>query len=297
MKNVLTYFWAIVAVVVWGLAFIWSDQLIKNGIPVFYYIPLRLLLAGIMLLIMSLCTHTFQKIERADLPKFLLLALFQPMIYMVAQNFGIQATGSPTISSMVIASSPIFSIAAGILFFREKITGLNVVGVLLAIAGVCLVVFTTGNAGPKYILGICLLVIAVISQVGHGTMVKKLPQKYSSQTITMYQFLIGGIYLLPFFFTNGIRNFDSHYLAFDVWAPIICMAVLCSALAFSLWISTIRKLGVGKSSVIGATIPVASALEAWLLGRELISAHKWLGILLAVLGVILSQYVAKGKNQ
>ena len=110
----------------------------------------------------------------------------------------------------------------------------------------------------------------------------------------MYQFLIGSVYLLPLFLWKGLDGFDYEvYFDGDVWYPIICLAILCSSLAFSLWVSTIKNLGVAKSSIFSALIPVAAALIAWLIGREALNTRQWIGIVISAVGVIMSQYTNK----
>ena len=154
-----------------------------------------------------------------------------------------------------------------------------------------------GKVGPNFIWGIILLLIAVISEVGHASVTKSLSGNYSSQVIVMYQFLIGSVYLLPLFITKGLENFEPRYLEPEVWTPVICLAILCSSLAFSLWVSTIKSLGVAKSSIFSALIPVVAAIVAWILGQESLNARQFAGIALSTLGVIFSQYTKKSSLQ
>ncbi|MCD8313730.1 MAG: DMT family transporter [Bacteroidales bacterium] len=290
-SKFVVYLLVFVAILCWGVSFLWTDKLVNLGIPVFYFVFLRSVIAGIVLLLISLCTGTFQVPDGRDVPKFLLLALLQPFIYFLAESFGIQQTGSPTVSSMLIASSPLFCIAAGRIFFGERISVLNFIGILVAIGGICLMVFSRGHLGPHYLIGILLLVVAVCSEAGHATVTKKLSLKYSNQTIVMYQFLFGSVYLLPLFLTLGLKGFEPRWLGIEVWYPIICLGVLCSALAFTFWINAIRHLGVARSSMISTLIPVVSALAAMVIGREILSPRQWAGIIIAVTGVALSQRV------
>lgn len=287
------YMVSILAITLWGISYIWTDRLIQLGIPVFYFVFVRIFVAGLCLLLLNTVTRQMQRIHRKDLPKFLLLALFEPFIYFLAESYGIKLTGSPTLSSMVIATIPIFSVAAGFLFFRERINWVNAIGIVLAIGGICLVVMSHGKVGPNFIWGIILLLIAVISEVGHASVTKSLSGNYSSQVIVMYQFLIGSIYLFPLFLFKGLEDFEPRYLSYEVWTPIICLAILCSSMAFSLWVNTIKHLGVAKSSIFTALIPVASALSAWALGYEFLTMRQWGGVLLSAVGVIMSQYCMK----
>ena len=213
------------------------------------------------------------------------------------ETYGLKETGSPTLSAMVIATIPIFSIGAGVLFFKEKVNAVNIFGILLSLAGIIMVAMSKGELGEHFIIGILFLLIAVIAEVGHASLTKSLSGNYSSQIIVMYQFLIGSVYLLPLFLFRGLSEFDAvTYLSAEVWYPIICLSVLCSSLAFSLWVSTIKSLGVAKSSIFSALIPVAAALIAWVLGHEVMNARQWAGIAISTIGVIMSQYTVSKKK-
>ena len=293
-NKTLIYIVSTFAILLWGMSYIWTDKLIARGIPIFYFVFVRILIAGVVLFLFNAAYGRIKRIQRQDIPKFLLLAFCEPFIYFLCETYGLKLTGSPTLSAMVIATIPIFSVGAGMLFFKEKINAVNVGGMLLSLGGIIMVVMANGELGEHFILGIVFLLIAVIAEVGHASLTKSLAGNYSSQIIVMYQFLIGSVYLLPLFIIKGMEDFDAQtYLSTDVMYPLICLAVLCSSLAFSLWVSTIKNLGVAKSSIFSALIPVAAALIAWALGHEIMNTRQWIGIAISTLGVVLSQYSKK----
>ena len=293
-SKTLIYVASMFAIILWGMSYIWTDQLIEQEIPIFYFVFVRIFMAGLVLFLFNTAYARIKRIQRQDLGKFFLLAFFEPFIYFICETFGLKLTGSPTLSAMVVATIPLFSIGAGILFFREKINVINIVGILFSLVGIVLVAMAKGELGAHFIWGVVLLVIAVIAEVGHASITKSLSGNYPSQTIVMYQFLIGSIYLFPLFLWKGLDSFDVEvYFDGDVWYPIICLAILCSSLAFSLWVSTIKNLGVAKSSIFSALIPVAAALIAWVIGHEMLNQRQWVGIGISTLGVILSQYTRK----
>jgi len=293
-SKVLTYIASIFAITLWGMSYIWTDKLIALDIPIFYFVFVRILLAGLVLFLFNTAYGRIKRIQRQDLPKFLLLAFFEPFIYFICETFGLKLTESPTLSAMVIATIPIFSIGAGMIFFKEKVNFINIIGILFSLVGIVMVAMAKGSLGEHFIWGVVLLLIAVISEVGHASITKSLSGNYSSQIIVMYQFLIGAIYLLPLFIWKGLDGFNMVvYFSAEVWYPIICLAILCSSLAFSLWVSTIKNLGVAKSSIFSALIPVAAAIIAWVLGHEYLNSRQWIGIIVSTAGVILSQYTKK----
>lgn len=299
-NKAVIYLLSVLAIVLWGMSYIWSDRLIALGVPISYFVPLRIFVAGIILLLFNILTKNFRLVARKDIWKFMLLSLFEPLIYFFCETYGIKETGSPTISAMIIASVPIFSVGAGFLFFKERISVINALGIAVTLGGICLVLLKQGGeegVPRNFILGVVLLMIAVFSEVGHASLTKLLADGYKPQVIVMYQFLIGTVYFLPFFLTRGIENFDARLVSWEVLEPILCLAVLCSSLAFSLWAMAIKKLGVGKSSVFLAMMCVATALVAEVIGREHLSLLQWLGVLIAVLGIVLSQYCCTKKSE
>ena len=84
-----------------------------------------------------------------------------------------------------------------------------------------------------------------------------------------------------------MKNLKNLFIAL---ALVLCLAVLCSSMAFSLWAMAIKRLGVAKSSVFLAMMCVATALVAEFIGREHMALIQWVGIAVAVMGIVLSQY-------
>ena len=221
------YIASVFAILLWGMSYLWTDQLINRDVPIFYFVFVRIFLAGIVLFLFNTASSRIKGIKRKDLPKFLALSFCGPFIYFICETFGLRETGSPTLSAIIIATIPIFSIFAGMLFFKEKISGLNVAGIMRSLVGIVMVAKGNGTLGENFVWGIILLLIAVISEVGHASLTKSLSGTYSSQIIVMYQFLIGSVYLLPLFLWKGLDGFDpARYFSVDVWHPVLCLLTL-----------------------------------------------------------------------
>lgn len=285
------YLLSFVAVILWGLSYIWSNRLLELGIPVEFFVFARVLLAGLLLLLLNLLMGKNIRIHNKDLPFFLLLSLFEPFIYFICETYGISFTGSPTYSALIIASTPIASVVAGMLIFKEKFNILNMIGILVCLCGIVMVTLCAESIGDMFMIGLLLLIIAVLAEVGHASCTKALTtREYEPQVIVMFQFLIGSLYLLPLFLTKGIRNFDPvTYMSWDVWKAILCLAVFCSSIAFSLWVGTIKNLGVAKSSIFLSMIPVVTAVAEWVMGGHVLRPLQWVGIFISCLGVVVTQ--------
>lgn len=212
------YALSLLSILLWGLSYLWSDSLLSKGIPVEYIVFVRIFIAGLVLLVVNLLIGNNLKMKKQDLPKFLLLALFEPFIYFVAETYGIRFTESPTISALLIAASPIFSVAVGVVIFKEKFTFFNMLGILICLGGIVMVTLCHERMGDAFLLGLLLLVVAVLAEVGHASFTKLLSDTYNPLVIVMYQFMIGSIFLFPLFLGSGLKSFDvTLYMSWEVW--------------------------------------------------------------------------------
>ncbi|MCL1973247.1 MAG: DMT family transporter, partial [Bacteroidetes bacterium] len=145
MKNKFAVYLSIcTSMFFWGFSFIWSNQLLKLGMPVFALIFFRMAIAGIILLAVSLGTKKLQWPCKKDIKWFFLLALAEPFLYFVGETFGMKLTASPTLCSVVIATIPIFSMVFAMSVYHEKVSRSNKVGIFLTLPGICIVVFEHG---------------------------------------------------------------------------------------------------------------------------------------------------------
>lgn len=290
--NAKVFIAVFLAIFFWGFSFVWTNQILMEDIPVFTFIFFRMLIAGLLLLIFTKLTGKLQKIEKGDYKLLLLMAFFEPFIYFIGETFGLKATNSPTLSALIIALIPIFALMSGVFIYKEKISWVNILGVLCTIPGILLMVFHTGDMTPEYWWGIALLFLAIFGSVGYSTVVKGL-SKYNTLTIATYQFVFGAVLFLPcFLIFNGDYNVAG-LLEWDIIQPILYLAVLCSCLSFALYIFAIKSIGIARSSVFTSLIPAVSAIGAYIYGYETFTWQQILGIAIVTLGVVITQKQGK----
>lgn len=318
VKKMGVYLLSLLVMCLWGMSLIWTDRLKPFRIPPEYFLTFRIFVAGTVLLVFNWLTGQSMKIRSwRDFRLFLLISLFEPLIYFLAESYGLFLVDSPSISALVLGLNPVFALCFGVLFFREKIRLINVIGLVLTICGLAFVVLlgaggeTAACESGAYFLGILILLVAVLSEVSYASMTKRLTTggtetadekaSYSPSVIVMYQFLIGTVYMIPMFLLRHenpgmatdvpyLVTFDPDvYLSWDVLYPLLALALICSCLCFSLWAFCIKHLGVAKSGNFIAITPVFTALLCWILGRETLTLLQWLGIGLSIFGLVLTQ--------
>lgn len=295
-SNTTAYLAAISAIIFWGFSFVWANTLLINNIPVFTFLFIRLAIAGILLFIFSKCIKKLQRVELKDMLWMGLMAFCEPFVYFLGETFGMKATGSAIIASVIIATIPVFCLVIEKLIWKVPFNAYKVTGILLTLPGIGLVVLQNGAITVEHAYGIALLFMAVIASIGYSMSVKKLSAKYNTLTITTYQFVIGSVYFLPFFLFYGINGITPKFFTFEILFPLLALAVLCSCISFAFWVYVISRLGITRTNIFSALIPAVSAIGAFLLGQENLSAIKIAGIAIVIVGVILAQKES-GKNK
>lgn len=285
-----TYFFTLVAIVSWGMSFIWTNDILSKGVPPFTFLYIRLALAGILLLLFSKLSGKLQKIKKGDWLWIILLSFFEPFVYFLGETYGILATGSGVLAAVIIATIPIFCIIAEKLLYKIPFTAYKIAGALITIPGIIMVVMKDGESlSVKHYYGIALLFMAVLASIGYSSIVKKLSGRYSPTTITTYQFLIGSLFFLPLFIKYGIEGLNDTFFSTDVLVPILTLAILCSCICFICWANAIKNLGMTKANIFSALIPAVSAIGAASLGQESITVLTITGIAVVTAGVIIAQ--------
>jgi drug/metabolite transporter (DMT)-like permease len=288
-RKFLIYIAVCTAVVLWGFSFIWTNSLLRSGFPVYSLVFFRMAIAAVILSLVSITGRKIQKIRKKDIGWFLLLVLLEPFIYFIGETFGLKIINSPTLGSIIISTIPIFASVAGFFIYKEKITAINIFGISITLPGILLVVFQNGGIDLSHYTGILLLFVAVFAAVGYSVVVKRLAATYNSYTIVTYQHILGTLYFLPFFLIYDYPSFNIESLSYQTIKPLIYLAVLCSGLAFILFITAIKELGIARTNIFTALVPVVSAFGAYFLGQDTLNIRKVAGIIIVVTGVIVAQ--------
>lgn len=286
-KSYLVHLTGIIAMVFWGMSFVWSTQVYGSLNPT-ATIFLRLVVATIFFTAILFVFRMNEKINRKDLKLFALAAMFEPFLYFIFEGYGLKNT-SPIIGSAIIAMIPLVTpIAAGI-FLKERLTPMNIVGLVVSFVGVIVLLLNKNLeliASPKGILFLCG---AVLVAVGYSIALTRLTKLYKPLTITWMQNIIGMLYFIPL--TLIMERFDPSNFANvgGYIVPLVCLGVFCSAIAYALWAFAFSKLGASKANVYSNLIPVFTAIFSYFIIHESLTMNKIAGIILVVGGLVLSQ--------
>ena len=273
----------------WGLSFVGVKMVFdyKYMSPV-ATVFLRLIMASVFLIALSLALKKLQRIARKYILPFLLLAFFEPFLYYLGEGYGIKHV-SPTVASIVISTIPLFLPFSMYWLAKEKIVMGNYFGILVSFAGVMLVVLQGDLDFAASGQGVLYLMITVASVMGYSYILQRLSSKYNAMTIISAQNFIGIFYFLPLFLIFDLKNMGSVQWDAGLLVPLISLAVFASALAFFLFTLAIQQIGVSRATIFTYLIPVITAIASYLIWKEDFNWQKIAGIFLTIGGLFLSQ--------
>ena len=328
MKNInkITPYIAIVAaMLIWAGAGI----AVKEALVIFSpltLIVMRFTLAVLLMLSIGLLfRHNsivgLQRVERKDIPLFLLGGLFQPFLYFIFETYTYQSFSSPTVAEALLSTQPVMAPLFAWVLLRERVTRNNILGIVLSTLGVMMLLMMGG--GPLAMgdgsigKGVLLAVLTVSMSVSYSVVLRRIPTQYSPLSIVFY---VQSFALVLFWAMWGISGIgdglsgigdgisgigdgilgDSamRLLGEEQWMRSLLsvgyLAVLASVTAFILFCYTVRKIGVTRANVFNNVRPVFTAILMWMMFGEILPIWKIIGIIIIIIGLFISQKQEKG---
>jgi len=290
-EKIKVYIAMLVAMLFWGFSFIWSSKALQFYNPSTTVI-FRLLISSVLLIVINLFFKTLTKIQKKDIKFFIALSFFQPFLYFIGENYGLMNTSS-TITSVIVSTIPLFSPIAAYIAFREKISKMNLIGVIISIIGVFLVIIKNDLTFSASAIGLAFLALAVFSAVIYTLIISKLSSSYNVLTLLTYQNLIGIIWFIPTFFILDYNQFIKVGFLIEPFIPIFYLAIFGSTVCYILFIYGVKKLGVTKANIWANIIPVFTAIFAYFFANEQLNIYNIIGIFIVVAGLLLAQITNK----
>lgn len=303
----------IVTAIIWAI----SPAIVKitlKDVSVFAFLFYRFLLVGILVLpylFIELKKHPVDKRDLLDIVALGFAAQVSILLIFLALKY---TTAIDT--ALISIVGPILIFAAGVYFYQEKVTKIEVMGIVLATFGTLFLVFEPaltgqeifsgggkrllGNffallyqfAGPAYIiLGKSFLgenSPQIINAFRHFHLTK-LHKKYSPGIITALSFYVALAAFIPLGLVEATTSGFSLNLTQPAIMGILYMALLSSIVAYTLWQWSLKYLEVQETATysylsIVFTIPAAF----WLLG-EVPTKFTLVGAAVIAIGVVIAE--------
>lgn len=213
-------------------------------------------------------------------------------IFSAGQYVGLQLTTALNVS-VLNSIAPAAIVAVSAVFFRDRLSAIQNLGIVISSLGVLLIV-TRGQiqalADLDFNAGDIIIFVNMVLFAVYSCVLRKLPKLHWLTSIYMLA-VVASVTLAPFSLweiASG-QNFE-----INVWtvSALLYFAIFTSFLAYAFWTSGVEQIGANRGGPFLHLIPIYSAvLASVFLGEQLMAYHLF-GFFLIIAGV----WAASRKN-
>jgi drug/metabolite transporter (DMT)-like permease len=286
---------AVLVVFLWATSWVFIKiGLNDHAIPALTFAGLRYVMASGVLTLFAMRPSRLRVMRQLPREKWIRLAVLGVFYYGLAQGaqfLALNALDAITTNLLLGFSTVVITLLA-IVFLREHPHPLQWAGMVLYLIGVLIYfgpgLVSSGHAGNSIpfagmmIALLCVLANSIASIIGRQV---NRAGDVDPVTVTLISMGIGSLLLLASgIITQGLPGLDV-----QAWLIIGWLAVVNTAVAFTLWNATLRVLSAMESSIINSLMMVFIPVLAWLFLGEGLTLQQGAGMILAGLGILIVQ--------
>ena len=203
----------------------------------------------------------------SDVPLMLALGATAVAGYNAFFLYGLQLSPATDGAIIVPGLAPVFTALLAGPVLGERITGSAVAGLMLALAGLVLVVEPTGGVDRDRLVGAALFVGGAVCWAIYSLLGKGATSRFGVIKATMYGTATGTLLLLPL---SAAEAGWSELAAADSesWLAIGYLAVFGTVIGFVLFYEGVRRIGAPRATAFAMLVPIFGVLSSVILLDE-----------------------------
>lgn len=295
-KNLLPHMALITAMAFWGSTFV-ALRIALTALTPLQTMAGRMLVASLVFLPLW---PSFRREIRANghLGALALMALCEPCLFFLCETNALRFT-SASQAGMITSLLPLLVAVAAAAFLHEHAGSRMWGGFALAVGGVTWLTLAAvpDEKAANPLLGNLLEGLAMCCATGYTVLARRLSARYSALCITAAQALTGMIFfcLLALIIPEprGAINLGRTFPAWMPWACVLYLGGVVTFAGYGLYNFGVKRLSAGGAASYTNLIPVFALFFGVGLMGESLNPAQYGGVLLIVLGVLLSQWRGK----
>lgn len=274
----------------WGifiaLALIWGSSFlfIAIGLDAFHPGVVTLLRVALGASFLALIPKTRSvRIDRADMGRIAALAALWVAVpftlFPIAQQWIDSA-----VAGMLNGATPLFTALVAAFLFRSVPGPLQVVGLVVGLAGTIAIGLPSAGSGTTAAVGVVFVVLATVCYAVSLNMVPPLQRKYGSLPLMARVQWMAVPMVVPF----GLVGWGDSSFAWPSLLAVAAIGVLGTGLAFVLMGTLAGSVGATRSSFLTYLIPVVALVLGVAFRGERVSVLSVAGAGLVIVGAVLA---------
>jgi drug/metabolite transporter, DME family len=281
MTKLTAYLLVSSALVLWGLAGVFTKTMLDAGLGGVEIAFWRLLLSGVLFCGQSLLQRDFKLKATKDLGHLAGFAVFIIALNYLSFNYAI-AFGGISLVNVLLATVPAFIALPAWLFLRERVTGRMLTLLVFSIVGLILASWGGGKGIHISFASLSFSIVSVLTAAAFTLASKPLLSRYTPVTLNAFVMPLAALALLPFVSFTGVSFTDKLP---QVWPQLTLLVLLPSYLAYLLFQTGLKYLEISQTALLTNLDPATGLILAALFFGERFNT---LGIISVVLVLAVS---------
>ncbi|MCY3780589.1 MAG: EamA family transporter [Chloroflexi bacterium] len=279
--------YGITAASIWGSMYVVSD-LVLEVVPPFTLLSARVLLALLVLWPLS------RRRGLSPPPRLRLAGLMMVGIVGIGISLGTQFIGTDLSTAvngaLITSASPAFVVLFALLILREKLTAARLFVIVLATAGVLIIVDPTStDFNSETFLGDVFLAASAVTWGLYSVLVRRIAVSHEIPTLAVTVFaLLGGLLVALPGSAMELSLRPIGIVSPGIVFGVLYLGLACTAFALLLWNRAFALVPATIASLFFFAQPLSGAILAALFLGQSMTPALWLGGALIVLAVLFS---------
>lgn len=276
------YILAAIAAATYGMNPLFALPLYQTGMDPDSVLFFRYLFAIPILGIMIKARGRNFKLKQKEILPLIALGILMALSSLTLfQSYNFMEAG---IASTLLFVYPIMVALIMVAFFKEKITLMTILCILMALGGIALL-FKGGDGSTLSLTGTLLVMASSLSYAIYIVGVNRpMLKDVATLKITFYILLFGlSLFLIRVNFGANLIMPEKWYL----WLNLIALAVFPTAISFLCTTSAIQYIGSTPTAILGALEPVTAVFFGVVVFGETLTLRIICGIILIIMAVTL----------
>lgn len=190
------------------------------------------------------------------------------------------------VASTLLFVYPVMVAIIMAIFFKERITFVTVLSILLSLSGIALL-YRGGDGGVLDTTGVLLVMLSSLTYALYIVIVNKSSLRMSSLKLTFYVLLVGVLLITSCSFFGDGETRIQILTTPSMWLHASILAVFPTIVSLLLMVVAVHEIGSTPTAVIGALEPLTAVMLGVTLFGEELTLRLSIGITLILSAVIL----------
>lgn len=272
--------------VFWGFNLSAVKVLVSSIDPILLT-AVRIFVAGISVLVIAYFLNVFRLPTRKELKTIIFIGIFNVIIHHTILSLGIHYTSGVN-SGLILGTGPLLTVILSIIFLKDRVTRLRVLGFILGFVGIGITTVGAGDGFSALSMGDLFVFIAILSQAISFILISKLNPDFDPRLLTGYMLVIGSFFI---FVTSLFMKKDlgqlSYLFSWKLGLVFLFSAVACTAFGHMTYNYAIKQVGPVESAIFVNLNTFFSILGVALFLGEPVYMNHIGGMLLILIGVFI----------